>query len=98
MFDMIHVKSIMILVNSLVCKFTNLQSYNHITFNSGDWSFGNSTRHNQSQIQRSLLPRFLLGFSYFAGITCAHSVNRGALCGLQRNLIQNLHVLLMYVR
>ena len=34
----------------------------------------------------------------FAGITCAYSVNRGALCGLQRNLIPNLHVLLMYVR
>ena len=32
-----------------------------------------------------------------AGITCAYSVNRGALCGLQRNLIQNLHVLLMYM-
>ena len=46
----------------------------------------------------NLLGTIIYPADIYAGITCAYSVNRGALCGLQRNLIQNLHVLLMCMR
>ena len=49
-------------------------------------------------IDSEQIPNSSQNLQEYAGITCAYSVNRGALCGLQRNLIQNLHVLLMYVR